>query len=78
MKKSGKTVKRARSLSPPPRKPQTKKHIKEDSLDEDYVNKNYSSIIQEMFGYRRQDYDDEDSDDMEVSMADIRREELKR
>jgi hypothetical protein len=51
-------------------------------LDEEYAKKNYSSIIREMFPNRnsRQEYYDEySSDDMEVStMADIRREELKR
>ena len=47
-------------------------------FDEAHVSKNYSSIIQQMFGYNRSRYQDvasDDSSDMEVNYRDLEREE---
>lgn len=62
--------------------PPKKKRINiDDALnDPEYVARNTSSIISQMFGYNRHRYVDEDSDidDMEVGYSDVRKEEARR
>ncbi len=61
------------------RRKTTEKITDEILQDHEYVEKNYSSIIQGLFGYnRRQFADDDDSSDMEADYAMVRREEAKR
>ena len=57
-----------------------KRNIDEALQDPEYVESNYSSLIQQMFGYDRRRYEDVDSDlsDMEADYSTVRREEAKR
>jgi hypothetical protein len=62
--------------------PAQKRKLDIDSAlqDHDYVQKNYSSLIQDMFGRRptSSHMDDYDSSDMEVGYSQLRKEEAKR
>jgi hypothetical protein len=66
----------SKSKSTPNQAPANNRRIEDVLHDHDYVNRNTSSIIQELMGRnrkRRQEYsDEEDSSDMEVGFDDLR------
>lgn len=72
------TTQSKRAVERPAQRTVEKKKFKEENLaDEDYVKDNYSSIIRGMFGQDKRKYYDEfdDDDAMEVSAAQMEREE---